>query len=803
MECLRDFRLAARILVRERNFAVPVVLTLALTLGVQVVSFSLFDSLRLKPLPIRTSRNLVRLVVLNPLSQRPLRWSYPDFLDLRKTSHAVFSGVTIFATRSLIGRYRHRTAHVVAADVSGSFFRVVGLRAVKGRVFTPDDDSSTARLVAVVTEPFAQQELGGHAVGKTVDLNHQTFTVVGVVKAHEVVEALGEPNLFLPVHAVAAVASGNRLNSRSRWASVLARVQTGISADQMEAFLRIESARLTRNTPQRNGGLRLNAVPAGTYAGLRGTRSDSVVQAATVVWAVSLLLMLIGLANCASLFLVRATRNMHETSIRLALGASRWRLGRRLFAEALVICTIAGGVSWIVAATLLDAVRLLPQAATVEPVLDFRALAYTGAMLAFSVIFFALTPLVAASDGGLQKRLQVRRAAPLPKALRFRRAMAVGQVGLSILLLVGTALMLRTLVALKEVDLGFKASGLLVVDLDFRSLTGGLATPPSASQLATLTRAVEDLPAVDAVSFGDETPLDGIEKTSSMLIPGYAPRPGEEVAPHLLTVSDGYFRTLGVPLVAGDVFEGLPPDRTAVAIVNQAMAQRYWPGMSAVGRQVQVHHESLTIVGVTGDIRATDPAVSPHPTLFVRYPDSAFAYLHMIVRSKDRSVVNLERPIREVIQRTLPQIIITGQISMAERLDDLSATRQELAGALAFFGALALFIASLGLFSVVAYDASTREAEFGVRLAIGASPSDLFKQTVFHTLRIALAGVILGLLLSFAAGSLLNHFLFGVRPMDSASLIGAALVMLAFALAASAVPAWRISRLNPAETLRE
>lgn len=813
-EWLSDLRLGLRTLWHTPRFSVPVILTLALVIGANTAIFSFVNILLFRPLPVREPAQIVRLDARSSLPgmPSPFPWSYPQFDDYRDVTRDALTGMSLFAPQSFTLRHDNRLANIRSAVVSGDFFQVMGLNALLGRTLGPADDSSASPAAnVVISESFWRKEFGAspNVVGRPIELNKRLFTVVGVVRGGSVFAALGDPRIFVPVHSAGEIMSGNSLNDRGAgWIQgVYARLRPGATLAGVQTALDFEASRLAHEYPGNDGklGFGVTALKTGTLAGLLRADPTVTVRVSELLWLAVVLILCVACANILNLFLTRAAQRAGEIAIRSALGASKRRLALRLFADSLPICVAGGTAGLLLGLVGLNFAGRFPAMAGMQPVLDWRVAGYAALLTMGCALLFGLAPLGAVFSKNLNRTLVAGGSGITPgrRQQRQHRILSIGQIALSMMLLAAMGLILHTLIALNNVNLGFNPDRLVVAGMDFTNVTGSGFKPPATETLRAMREKIMALPGVSEVAFGDATPFDGITMNYNVTVPGLAVPAGSQPSADVATVSDGYLHALGARLLAGSDFTQIPADQHDVVLINDAMAKQFWYGQDPVGRSFTVNQQTLHVAGVVENIRNASPAETPGPTFYYRYPAQAGSWVEMIVRTRMPVNASFRRTLATTVQSALPGLPAPTIETMNQRLRSLLSPRTNMLWALSVFGLLALLITAVGVFSVVHYNVALRYREFAMRMALGATPGKLRQLVLLQVAKFSVIGVVIGTGLSVVAGHLLKHYVFGVGILDPASLLPVIGVLAIAVLLAGAIPAWTASRLEPSEVLRD
>lgn len=810
---VQNIGLAVRSLWRTPRFSISVILIFALVIGVNTAVFSIVNTVLFQPLPVRDPGRLVRLEARSSLpgAPSPFPWSYPLFRDYRSATRDAFSSMSIYAAGGATLRHNGQLVTVPSAIVSGDFFQVMGLSAILGRTLTAADDSETTSTAAnvVISESLWRTQFGADPgiVGKQLELNQRLFTVMGVVSGGNVFAALGRPQIFAPVHAAAQVITGNSLDNRQMgWIqTVYARLKPGASIARVQTVLDFEAARLAHEYPNDDGwlGLHVTALKTSTFGDLLRADRAMTMQVSELLWLAVVLILGVACANILNLFLTRATQRIPEIAIRIVLGASRLRLVLRLSGESLLLCVTGGIVGVILGFLTLKFAERFPAIAGMQAVFDWRVAGYACLLTVAAALLFGLVPLAVVISKNLNHNLVGVRSGLSHGHGRQHRILSIGQISLSMVLLVATGLILHTLIALHLVDLGFNPSRTLVAGMDFSTITGSRNQPPPSETLQALREKVMSLPGVSAAAFGDQAPFDGIVMTYNISVPGFQSPAGVQPSANIATITPGYLHVLGAHLLTGQDFTQIPADQNDAVLINESMARRFWRGENPVGRTFEVMRHTLRVAGVVANIRESSPAEAPAPMFWYRYPEHARSYIQMLVRTARTPGAAFEHTLLATIHSQLPNLPAVQIESMDGRLAGLLSPRTNLLWVLSVFGLLALLITTVGVFSVMYYNVTLRYHEFGMRMALGAGPRDIRRLVLFQVLKMSVLGIAIGFVLGIGASHLMKHYVFGVSLVDAASLIPVIVVLLLAALLAGAIPAWRASRLEPSEVLRQ
>ena len=820
----RDLRHAARSLWRAPLFSAVIVLTLALGIGVGTTLFTFVNAVLLRPLPVARPAEMLHL----HSSWEGEPWattSLPDLRDLREgtTAADLFGHASAFATLQDGGRSRMLMGEIV----TGNAFGVMEVEPRLGRLLGPADDEPGAARALVLADAFWERELGGDpaAVGRTLRLNGQPYVVVGIAPRtfRGLMPGLS-PDFWVPAVRVGEIDAAGQINSVPgetgdelrerrgyRWTWVKGRLAEGATVAQAQAQADAVMARLAREHRLTNEGKRAVVQPLDAVR-LHPQIDGVLAAASTVLLGSAALVLLVVCANLANMVLSRAIGRQREMSIRLALGAGRGRLLRGLMAESLLLAAAGAGLGLLLSrwatALLLRALPPLPFEIGLDVGADARVALFAVALAAGAALLFGLLPArqLARRDLAEELRAGARSSEGRAGAWSLRNGLVVAQVAVSMVLLVAAALLGRSLVAVRALDVGLEPRRVAAVGLNLGM--HGYDRERAATLLRELRRRAEASPGVEAAAIATRVPFDVNQHTTQVfpdsrpIVPG---KPGVTV--DTTDVEPGYFAAVGVPLLQGRDFDSRDADGAPrVAIVNQAMARALWSGGTALGRTFRLSESDerpATIVGVVADhdVRAVGEA----PRAFVHFPfaqrGNTSAYL--IARAERGEAAPLVQGLRRLALELDPELALTQTTTLAELQSVTLYPVRMGAMLLAGFGTLALALASVGLYGVIAYAVARRQRELGIRLAVGAHPGSLMRLVVGRGMRLVGVGVLAGLALAAAATRLLSGVLHGVGALDPLAFGAAAALLLAAGVAANLLPASRAARTDPAVVLKE
>jgi putative ABC transport system permease protein len=818
---IADLRYALRALKAAPAFTLVAVLSLGLGIGANTAIFTLLDAVLLKSLPVRHPEELLAIKFNkdNATLTNPLWEAIRDRQD-------VFTQIAAYSARSFNLSDKGEVRNESASWVSGNYFAMLGVQPVVGRMIVDADDRRGCPPIAVVSEQFWRDKLGARAdvVGSTISVETHPFTIVGVSDGRFFgVEVGKRVSIFAPICAEPVVRGSTvRLFERSTWwLNILARPKPGLTLEQVNARLAtlapgITAATMPRDWPatatERYRKAGLSVEPAA--GGLSRLRTQYKL-ALRVLMAVVGVVLLIACANVANLLLARAAAREREMAVRLAIGAGRGRLVRQLLTESLLLSSL-GALLGAVFATwgtriLVSMLSTTDDAVTIDLSVDVRMLGFTIAVAVASGLLFGLVPAWRAGrvDPHAAMKAHARGFAGGPARLRMGKALVVTQVALSLVLVGGAGLLLGSWSRLAHINPGFRSDGVLMANVSTRN--ANVADSARTGVYRDVLQRLRGMPAVVAASASDITPISNSTWNDVIKVDGFAAKSEDDALVWFNEISDGYFTTLGTTLVAGRDFSGIDvPTSPKVAIVTESMARHFFPGsvQGAIGRQFSIQHGSsydppVRIVGVVKDMKYESLRDSLPPIAFLSQSQNASLRNSMIFSMRIQGDASSAIP---SVRSTLLQInpSFTLQFTTLERqIDDSLTLPRTLAALSGFFGGLALLLATIGLYGIMAYGVARRRNEIGVRIALGAGRSRVVRMVLGEVGRLVVAGVVIGVAFALAATRIVTSFLYGVAPNDPMTLALAATALIAVGLAAALLPAMRAARLDPVEALRE
>jgi len=810
---LQDLRFGLRMLQRNPGFSILAILCLTLGIGTNAAVFSWIEGILIRPYPLVAHQDrMFALIGTTRGAQQGNPLSYPDFLDLEKNSTLFESFIVdkIMGTTLSVG---DRAERAVGGIVSANYFDSLGVKPILGRGFRPEEGTGrAAHPVTVISYQTWKDRYKGapEIIGKTQYLNGVQHTIIGVAPEKFHGTFIGYSfNFWVPTSMQETFDStGYKLEDRgARWIEGYAFLKPGVTRQQAQAEFNAIAQRLENDFPETNRGQGFEILPLWkTPFNAVGNLSPTL----AITTGVAFFVLLIACANVSNLLLARSLLRRHEMTMRLALGAGRGRLIKQLFTEGLLLSLIAsaGGLTvayWCRNALVLVSPTRSPGITIDYPgQLDWRVLALSVAVCIGSTMLFALIPAIQASHVDLSGALKSEGGGLVGGSGRsqVRSVLVFVQVALSFVLIAGTGLLLRSLVQMQNSDPGFSTRNVVVSSADLFS--AGYKLDRAKIFYEQLLKRIRALPGVQSATLEGVRPFSYADYSSALLeIEGYQPPRNEQVAADYNQVGEEYFATIGIPIVAGREFtrnddENAPP----VAIVNETMAAKYWPGKDAVGQRLKVKDKWMEVVGVAKNAKYRTKLEQPTPFFYVPVRQNFFVQNGFIIRT-DQSASAMMNALAREIHALDPNLAPLDTISLREQVDRMSYTQRLAVALLAIFGGMALFLAAIGLYAVMSYSVSQGTRELGLRMALGADASNVLRLVISRGLRLTTAGIIIGAIAAFVLTRLMGNLLYKVSPRDPLAFGFAFVIMTTVALTACFLPAWRATRIDPAQALRD
>jgi len=823
---LQDLKFGVRLLTKAPAFTLVAALSLALGIGANTTIFTLINAVLLNPLPVADPGQLVSVFTSDERNQGGglgnfLQISPMNYKDLRD-QNAVFSGLAAHTGLPLnVSGGKGEAEQVFGEIVTGNYFDVLGAKPLAGRGFRPDEDQNPgAALVAVLGYGEWQKRFGGDAsiVGRTIKVNGRDFTVVGVMpKGFKGTNAIGAPALWVPYMTYQQTTSGflqelMKPDSRRGLAfNVTGRLKPGVSVQQAEANLKTIARQLAQEYPNDNQGRSVTIVPLAQATVNPGFR-DNMVAAGGVLMGIVGLVLLIACANVANLLLARAAVRQKEIAVRLSLGASRGRLILQLLTEGTLLAMIGGAAGLLLAywaQSLLWSFRppfLQADAIDLHP--DARVLLFTIVTAFATGIIFGLVPALQASRPDLVVELKEKSSSPggSNRLFSVRNVLVAAQLSLSLVALVGAGLFLRSLQHAEQISPGFDVEHLATMTLDLGAQ--GYTEERGKQFQQRLLERVGSIPGVQGATIANAVPLFNGGFARTVFLEGQDAsdrRAGRLV--QLSVVGPQYLETLGIPLLRGRTLtEADQPNTPMVAVINEAMAKRFWPDQDPIGKRLKFFGQNffIQVVGIAKDSKYNFIGEDPTPYLYQPATQVYQPAVSLFVKAaRPEAVLGTVRGEVQQLDRNLP---LTGVFTLSEIFDQSLWPPRMAAALLAIFAGLSLVLAVIGIYGVMAYSVTQRTRELGLRMALGASRKDVVRLVVWQGFRLTVLGVAIGLIAAAAvtrlATAVLSNLLFSVSATDIVTFVTVPVVLAIAALGASYIPALRATRIDPMVALR-
>ena len=809
---LQDLRFGFRMLRRSPGFSILALLCLTLGIGTNAAVLSWIEGILIRPYPLVAHQD--RMVALSGTTRGGERGglSYPDFFDFEKNSTLFESFIVdrITGTTLSVGDRAERS---VGGIVSANYFDALGVRPILGRGFRPEEGTGrNAHPVTVISYLTWKNRFKGDPdiVGKTQFMNGVQHTIIGVApeKFHGTFIGISF-NFWVPTSMQETFDNtGYKLEDRgTRQVESFAFLKPGVTRQQGQAELSAIAKRLENDFPETNRGHGIEIFPLWKtpFNGAAEISSTLGITAAVVFFV-----LLIACANVSNLLLARSLLRRHEMTMRLALGAGRRRLIKQLFTEGLLLSLMAtlGGIAvayWSRNALVLAFPVSMPGITIDYPgQLDWRVLLLSVAVCIGSTMLFALMPAIQSSHIDLSGALKSEGAGVVGGSgrSRLRSALVLVQVSLSFVLLAGTGLLLQSLQRMQNTSPGFSTDNVIMSVVDLFS--AGYKLDRAKIFHTQLLDRVRALPGVESAALTRLTPFSyNPPSSASIEIDGYQAAPDEQPNADYVQVSEDYFSTLEIALVAGREFtrnddENSPP----VAIINETMAAKYWPGKDPIGQRLKVKDKWMQIVGVAKTVNYETKLEAPKSFFYVPVRQNFFVGNALLIRTRETPSAITNALAREV-HALDPTLAPYAADRLQVQVDGRGYTQRLAATLLAIFGGMALFLAAIGLYAVMSYSVSQGTRELGLRMALGAAGGDVLRLVLSHGLRLTTAGILIGAIAAFVLTRLMGNLLYKVSPHDPVAFGSALAVITIFSLAACFVPAWRATRVDPVRALRE
>src|SRR5437773_7429406 len=808
---LQDLRFGFRILRRSPGFSILAILCLTLGIGTNAAALSWIEGILIRPYPLVAHQD--RMFALNCTTRGAEGFtglSYPDFLDLEKNSTLFESFIIDKITGTTLSN-GDRAERAVGGMASANYFDALGVRPILGRGFRPEEGvGRNAHPVTVISYMTWKDRYKGDPdiVGKMQYLNGVQHTIIGVAPEKFHGTFIGYAfNVWVPTSMQETFdTTGYKLEDRgARWIEGYAFLKPGVTRQQAQAELSAIAKRLENDYPETDRGHEITILPLWkTPFNQAGTLSSTL----AITLAVAIFVLLIACANVSNLLLVRSLLRRHEMTVRLALRAGRGRLIKQLVTEGLLLSVIAaiGGIAvayW--ARNALVLAFLSPAPGVVMEFtgqIDWRVLAITITICVGSTLVFALVPAIQASHVDLSGALKTEAGGVLSGSSRsrLRSGLVLVQVSLSFVLLAGTGLLLQSLQQMQNASPGFSTDVIVsVADL----FSAGYNLERAKAFHTQLLDRAREIPGVESATLARLVPFSyGVFSSAPLEIDGYQPAPDEQLNISHNEVAEDYFKTLAIPIAAGREFQRTDDENAVpVAIINETMAAKYWPGKDPLGQRFKIKDRWMEIVGIAKNANYRTKLEPPGPFFYVPLRQNFGVQNSLLIRTREKRGAITNALAREV-HALDPNLAPWPASPLQEQIDEMSYSQRLAVTLVSIFGAMALFLAAIGLYAVMSYSVSQGTRELGLRMALGAGANDLMRLVMSRGLILTTGGIMIGAVAAVMLTRLMGNLLYKVSPRDPLAFGLAFLVMIIVALIACFLPAWRAARIDPVQALR-
>jgi len=798
----QDLRFAFRMLRKKPSFTIAAVLTLALGIGATTSIFSVVNSVLLRQLPYSDSARVVVMRETNP-SVGQVSVSYPNFLDWRERNRTIRQMAAVHnMSFNLSGVDQPESIN--GYGVSPTFLSLLGVRPVMGRDFLPDEEKSGTAPVLLLSYKLWQSHMGGdpNVVGRTITLDGRSFTIVGVLPP--TFYFLDKSDVLTPIGIWLDAEMMDRGERGDM--DVVARLAPSVTLVQTRAEMNGIAASLAQRYPIENhdGGMEMTTIRDEFVSGTR--------PAILVLFGAVMFVLLIACANVANLYLVRSAERTKEIAVRLAFGARRGRIIRQMLTESVVLAALGSGLGVLLGMWSLSGLsRLIPPDTLMgmDIRMDGRVLLFAGVLMVFVSVAFGLVPALQSTRPDVQEALKDggRSSTPSAKQHRVRGVLAIAETALALVLLIGAGLMVKSLYRLFQVSPGFQPDRVLTMGMDLRS---SQYAKPEAELLfwQRILERVRVIPGVEAAAVGSVVPFTGEHSRTDISFEGI-PDPGVGHYPHpdFHSISADYLNALGQPLIRGRAFsENDNESAAAVGLINSKLARRYFPNGDAIGKRFTFgrpdpKNKWITIVGIVSDTKLYGLENPSRFEVYVPYRQKPRGSMTLAVRSSS-DPAGLGSAVRAAIGEIDKDQAVFQVETMKQLVNESVSTRHATLILLELFGALALLLASIGIYGVMAYSVALRTHEIGIRMALGAQKRDVLRMVMGQGARLAFAGVAIGVIAALGLTRLLSSLLFSVSAMDPLVFICVPILLILVTLVACYIPAMRAMRVDPMVALR-
>jgi macrolide transport system ATP-binding/permease protein len=804
---LQDLRYAVRLIFKQPGVAAVTIISLALAIGANTAIFTLVNSALLRPLPVEEPNQLLRVFLSYQDGPDYGAFSHRDYLNLREKS-GVFSGLAA-QREAVFGLGQGAEIEPVqGVVVSGNYFDVLRVKPAAGRAFLPEEDSTPgSHPVAVISHRLWGRRFtyNPNVVGMTLTLNGHNFTVIGVAPESFTGTELGyAPEVYVPLMMQAVVRPGASIDDpTARWLYPLGRLKPGVTEAQAEAGLGLLVSQLAQESATKLEGATAVVAPAtASHPEMR----KAFVPLAIVLLAVVGLVLLIACANVANLLLSKASARRREIGIRLAMGATRGRLIRQLVTESLLLSLVGGAIGLLLAFWATDFLLAFTPPTDFRVALDlrpdYRVLVFTFVVALLAGTLFGLVPALQATKPDLVEVLKKSDDSSYGfRKSRLRNTLIVTQITLALMLLICTGLFLKSLRNAHTLNPGFETENVLLTTVNMN--LHAYEEPQALVFYDQLLERVKALPGVRGASLAEK--VFGDDQQIGVVVEGYTPPPDTDLIIDYNIVAPEYFQTMGLPLTRGRDFSPRDTkDSPGVVIINERMAQRFWPGEDAIGKRLSVSGTKgpyLEVIGVVKNAKYYDLQEQPFSYLYLPYKQHYESRATLHVRTAGDPAA-LTGAVRRQVQELDQHLPVFGLTTLSDHMSRSLWAPRMAATLLGIFGGLALVLAVVGVYAVVSYAVIQRTNEIGIRMALGAPPRDMLLLLLRQSMKLTLIGLVIGLVLAFVLARFASSLLYGVSASDPIVFAGIPLILGVVTLLASYIPARRAMHINPVVALR-
>lgn len=799
----QDFRYGVRLMFKRPGFTAVVIIVLALGIGANTAIFSVVNSVLLRPLNYPDSDRIMTLWEDHTRRDGPAQeWTSPTGFQDWKDQNTVFENIAAVNDWRPTLTESGEPEMLSGALVSSGAFSVVGIKPILGRDFTDTDDKAGAERVAIISYGLWQRRFNGDqsVIGRNVRLSGDSFTIIGVMPAGLQFPIVNNAEIWRTIHPT----WDDRCQRGCATIRVLARLKAGVTIERAQTEMSAIAGRIEQQFPETNKNVGALVVPLRDFI-VSDTRQAMLV----LLFAVGFVL-LIACANVANLMLAKAATREREIAIRSAMGASRWQIVRQLLTESTLQALIGGALGVILAYWMVDSLISISPDGTPrldEVRIDNRVLLFSFGISALTGLLCGMIPALQSAKPDLNQALRDSGAGNKSSARggRMRSGLVIAEIAIALTLLIGAGLLMRSFVLLQSIDPGFKPANILTARI-------GLPTSayPERQQVASfynqLHERLKALPGVQAVSFNTTVPMTGTNADASFVIEGRpAPPPDQQPAAWVNIVNHDYFRTMSIRLISGRLFDDNDRENSQRTIViSQTMAQRFWPNENPVGKRIGFGGQApqwREIIGVVADVRHFGLSSDARPTVYFSDRQQAARFMTLVLRTNG-DPLNLVDSVRSQVQALDNNLAISNVQSLEQIVSNSIAVPRFVMLLFGSFAAVAMLLAGLGIYGVMAYSVAQRTQEIGIRLALGAQSRDVLRMVLTQGMTLAVIGIALGLAASFGLTRLMSNLLFGISPTDPLTFAVITVLLTTIAWLACLIPAMRATKVDPMIALR-